>query len=138
MMKRNELAFQGHIIDSYKYFGGYAKKWASELQKGVPDLIATTREHGLHLAEVKHRPEFGKVSINNPLESKQQLVCREYIEGGSRVFGFLVSGEKAVKSRLYIFDPLCEKLDPKELKWVPYVIGLKFDVVGLINSFIDQ
>lgn len=134
MSARNELLFQNHIIDSYQNLGGNARKWASEWQKGVPDLIATTLQHGLHLVEVKHRPDFGRMSINNPLEKKQKEICKEYLSSGANVFGMLVSGEKALGSKLYIFDPLCEKIHPSA-PHVQYILGKKFDVVLLIDSF---
>ena len=53
--KRVELKFQDHLIDSYSRQGGYARKWASEWQGGVQDLICSIPPIGLHLIEVKHR-----------------------------------------------------------------------------------
>ena len=132
MSKRNELAFQNHVMDSYKNGGGYAKKWASEWQKGVPDLIATLPGIGLHLAEVKHRPDFLKSGkIKNPLEPKQKQECRDYMNAGAMVCGLLIAGEKAVGSRLYIFNPTAEEVfdhDP----WVAYVLGRKYDMADLL------
>lgn len=131
-MKRTELAFQNHIIDSYKLRGGYAKKWASEWQKGVPDLIATLPGVGLHLAEVKHVPNFlDKGRIPNPLEPKQKQECRDYMNGGAMVCGFLIAGAKTIGSRLYVFDPTAEEIldgDP----WVAYVGGSKYDLTDLL------
>lgn len=131
-MKRTELSFQGHIIDSYKNFGGYAKKWASEWQKGVPDLIASLPGIGLHLAEVKHRPDFlTKGRIANPLEPKQKQECRDFMAAGGMVCGYLVAGEKALGSRLYVFDPLAEEVHDHD-PWVAYVPGKKYDLPDLL------
>jgi hypothetical protein len=131
-MRRVELAFQKHIIDSYKTGGGYAKKWASEWQKGVPDLIASLPGVGLHLAEVKHRPDFLKKGrIANPLEPKQRQECRDYIQAGAMVCGFLISGEKATGSRLYVFDPSADYVHDHD-PWVAYVPGIKYDLSDLL------
>jgi len=49
----NELILQRLLIASTKRMGGYARKWATQLAVGVPDLIVVRNDHVLFL-EVKY------------------------------------------------------------------------------------
>ncbi len=135
--RRRELQFQSHIIDSYKLYGGTGRKWATDKQAGMPDLILTMPDYGLHLVEVKHRPELGtKVpEIFNPLDRLQRKVLDEFAKGGAFVFCMVVgAGENTVMgSTLYAFkpwDPVVNMNSPK----VPYHIEGKYNVRQLIKA----
>ena len=126
-MSRNELRFQNHIIDTYKAEGGTGKKWASEWAVGNPDLVLSCPGVGVHLAEVKHRPTFDPArSIQNPMSAKQKQAARDYIEAGGTVFLFIVVGEKAVNSRLCIYDPLKDCSPESLLAVVPFAMKGKY------------
>lgn len=130
---RKELKFQDHIIDSYKMAGGHARKWATDLQVGMPDLICSLLGYGCHLVEVKHRPSW-KVGITyaNPLTEKQKFECGKYKMAGAKVHGFvIVGGSDALGSQLALFDPT-EPHVPL-LQHVPYVAGKKFNVAKLLG-----
>lgn len=127
--RRVELKFQNHIIDSYEKFGGYARKWASDLQVGPPDLVGAMPEIGQHLMEVKHRPEFGdtKMSMPNPMDKKQIDVAKRYINANGVVFlGVVGKSSKAIGSTLSLFDPLDPQIDYEEDWALPYVGGIGF------------
>lgn len=130
---RRELKFQDHIIDSYKLAGGHARKWATDLQVGMPDLICSLLGYGCHLVEVKHRPEWRPgLTYDNPLTLKQQLEARKFKEAGAKVHGFVVAGDTdAVGSFLILIDPLADRV--KMERYVPYVAGKKFNVAKLLG-----
>ena len=129
---------QNWIIDSYKYLGGQASKWATEWQKGRPDLVASLPDIGLHLVEVKWRREFrwGQI-IPNPMERKQVQVARDWMKAGGWVACALVVGPRAIDSFLGYYNPLWITFELDEHKFVPYVRGKKFDVGTLIRRHID-
>lgn len=134
---RRELKFQDHIIDSYKQCGGHARKWATDLQVGMPDLICSLRPHGVHLAEVKHRPEFilGRVYAN-PLTARQIHEAGLYTKAGGLALGYLVFGATdALGSMLKVFDPLAQLVDLGSGAWVPYQPGLKFNMHKLLEGY---
>lgn len=138
--KRRELVFQGHIIDSYKGAKGYARKWASEWQVGVPDLICSLRGSGGHLMEVKHRPNWcNKPVQDNPLEPKQQEICKDYMVGGCLVLIAVVAGgEKTTKdARLFVYPAYYNRL-LTDAKSYPYNSGSKFDVYSAIRNAIAE
>lgn len=127
--KRQEIKVQGHLIDSYKMQGGYARKWATERQVGMPDLIAALPSIGCHLVEVKHRPEWalGK-TYPNPLDPIQQKVARDFVAGGALVAGAVVVGDGPITaSVLFVFDPMTGELMLDPDLGVHYVPGAKFD-----------
>lgn len=133
--RRVELSYQNHIMDSYKIAGGRAKKWASEWQKGVPDLIASLHGVGVHLVEVKHVPTFDRTkTIKNPLQPKQKQECRDYIEAGGLVMGFLVCGPSVIKSELFVFNPCADLLDGASMPSVPYRLKAKYDLRPAIRT----
>ena len=132
-MSRRELTFQSHIIDTYKLEGGTGRKWASEWQKGPPDLVLSCPVVGTHLAEVKHHPTFSvHRAIQNPMTPKQISVAEEYIKAGSHVFLFLVSGNHARDAALHVYKPLITKTNEGHLFSLPFVMGAKFQ--GLTNK----
>lgn len=139
-MGRKELRFQSHIIDSYKNWNGYGRKWSSEWTVGVPDLVLSLPLFGGHLAEVKHRPtwDFGKI-YKNPLTDKQQEDCEAYHEAQCNVLGMVIIGsDKALGSGLALFHPVPDEivLDPRF--YVGYSqegIGTKFNIPRLLKAW---
>lgn len=132
---RRELKFQGHIIDSYKSRGGHARKWATELLVGMPDLICSMKHWGVHLAEVKHRPEWeAEQEHPNPLSPKQAQEALNYVMAGGLVIGYVViESTDAIGSKLCIFNPCSAKV--RLNNWVPYVSGSKFSVDTLLRRY---
>lgn len=138
-MAKRELAFQNHIIDSYKEKDGFCKKWASEWQKGAPDLIATLPEFGLHLAEVKHMPNLKKTNkLKNPLTPKQRSICSHYSHAGANVMALVIAGENTRFTQLYAFPYAMEAFDGSSHVNVPYSVNLKYDVVKLLRLYRTQ
>ncbi len=132
--KRNELVFQGHIIDSYKRCGGHARKWATELMVGMPDLICALPGWGVHLVEVKHRPmwRLGR-DYPNPMTDKQRYEAGLYRNGGGRVFGFVVvESDRALGSFLVVFDPLLPQI--QLVRFVYYEPGSKYNINDLLGA----
>lgn len=136
--RRVELKFQKHIINSYKRQGGVARKWASEWQVGVPDIIASLPLVGVHLIEVKHRPEWESGQIrSNPLDPIQISVAKDYINAGGLVIGAVVfASPEARGSCLTMFDPICSSFECGGPATAPYVPGLGFDVRHLLAKFV--
>lgn len=130
---RRELKFQDHIVDSYKLAGGHARKWATDLQVGMPDLICSLLVYGCHLVEVKHRPSWKRGgSYANPLTEKQKFECGKYKMAGAKVHGFvIVEGTDALGSHLALFDPTTPGV--QLLQHVPYVAGKKFNIAKLLG-----
>lgn len=128
--------YQKHIIDSYANCGGYAKKWASEVAVGNPDLVAAMPNEGQHLAEVKHRPDWQPhKTYKNPLTRKQRDVAKEYTKGGGKVYVFIVIGVgTALNSWLYIFDANEDTLDFNAGMYVCYVAGKKYNIEALLRN----
>lgn len=135
-LRRDELKFQNHIMESYKNQGGHARKWASEWQKGMPDLICSLVGFGVHLIEVKHVPEFGpsKSLIINPLEPRQQHEAKKYVEGGGLVFAGIVGGStNAIGSHLSLFHPLKASFKYNESLKSDFVSGKGYDMLNLME-----
>lgn len=142
--KRVELKFQDHLIDSYSRQGGYARKWASEWQGGVQDLICSIPPIGLHLIEVKHRPTFGLHScILNPMEPLQREVAKKYLVAGGVVLLCVVGdGVDAVNSTAYFFalKELTVGVFPTTVSpdvafySCKYVKGDKYNVTGMAQA----
>lgn len=128
--RRVELRFQDHLIDSYKYYKGYARKWASEWQNGVMDLICTLPGVAVHLTEVKHRPEFTGQTIKNPIEAIQRETAKSFINGGGDVLLCVIGNStKAIGSYAYWFHPLVETISTENcLYWGKYEPGIGFPV----------
>jgi hypothetical protein len=139
-MARTELKMQGHICESYAKNGGYGTKWDAAHAKGKPDLICSLPGFGVHLVEVKHRPEIDRSklgAIKNPLEPKQVSEARKIIQGGGIVMGGLVIGGMAsvTHSSLAYFDPLSEVWYLSDGYWVNYQPKIKFYVPALITKW---
>lgn len=132
--KRQELKFQDHIVDSYGLAGGYAKKWASEMAVGNPDLVCALPGVGVHLVEVKHRPDWRLGNeYANPLTAKQMQVARDYTKAGGVVFGAVVFGSvKALGAFLFFFDPTLDRL--KITRGYEYKSGVKFPVKQILED----
>ncbi len=139
---RRELAFQGHIIDSYKYQGGLAKKWATIRAVGVPDLICSLPGYGAHLMEVKHIPEFGKTRsvINNPMTLKQRHTSSLFAGAGALVILAVIGGaSNSYGSWLYFFDYTAPVLTlGKHWATAPYVTSNKYDVKDMLRQFMEN
>ena len=132
--RANELKFQNIIINSYKEQGGYARKWASEWQVGVQDLICTFPGVGVHLIEVKHRPGWKGVEFKNPMEKAQVSVAQHYRDAGGLVFGaVVVGGPNALGTTLYFFDPCSGRVVLEGGS--KYVLGKGYDLKGLVEEW---
>lgn len=141
-MKRDELKFQDHIIDSYALCGGYAKKWASDVTVGNPDLVCAHPSVRQHLMEIKHRPsltEFDTKTWDNQLGTKQVVEARRHIQAGGIAFAALVIGSSdALRSKIGLFHPLDDTWDPRRARWVPYRPGNKYDISLLMMDAIKR
>lgn len=131
--RRNELKYQSHLVDSYKAWGGTAHKWATDLNNGVPDIVATLPNMGLHLIEVKHRPEFGvdRDTMPNPMDSLQRHVCSEYAQGGGLVILCVIGGGEpnALSSRAYFYPVWLETVNAlSPVVMLRYDAGSKYSV----------
>jgi len=140
MKKRDELKFQTHLVKSYASYGGFAKKWASEWQGGVPDLVCSLPMIGLHLIEVKHRPSFGPGSdITNPMEKLQIEVGQSYAKAGAVSLLCVIGGDTdALKSVAYFFrtDPhtgaFPARIGPATaFYYSPYLRGFGYNVSSM-------
>lgn len=134
--RQTELKFQDHIIDSYHNHGGHAAKWASEWQKGKPDLICSLPFWGVHLLEVKHLPEFGsaKSMVRNALDTKQRSETKAYLEGGGLVRVAVVAFDThANKSKLGLFHTQIDSWFVGDTQWVEYVPGKGYNMPELLK-----
>jgi hypothetical protein len=136
-MRKQELKFQNHIIDSYKNAGGHARKWASEFTAGNPDLVCSLPGFGVHLMEVKHRPEWiVRKTHKNPLTALQQSACLQYrAAGGFVTAGVVVGGTNARTTSLGLFDPLKAEWDLGGALWSAYVLGEGYWIRTLLENF---
>jgi len=133
--RKSELKYQGHIIDSYKLCGGAARKWATQMMVGVPDLCCTLPGIGAHFVEVKHRPDWDRSKVyKNPLTPKQMAFAKEFWAGGAMCFAAVVVGAsvKAPDSSLFVFDARDEQFNLIAAPRVPYLAGSKYDVERLL------
>ncbi len=131
---RRELKFQDHIVDSYKLAGGHARKWATDLQVGMPDLICSLKGWGIHLVEVKHRPAWKVDQVyGNPLTEKQKFECAKFNNAGGFVYGFVVFGSTdAIGSHMAVFDPTIANI--QLFRCVPYIAGKKYCIRSLLGA----
>lgn len=127
---------QKHIVNSYKFQGGHASKWATEWQKGRPDLITTLPTLGPHFVEVKwlRNYRWGEI-VKNPMELKQKDVAKEWMVAGAWVACGLVVGDKTLNSYLCYFNPLLEFFELTESRFVKYVPGQGYDVKRLQEEY---
>lgn len=136
-MANNELKFQKYITDNYKSAGGYAKKWASDLAVGNPDLVCSLIVP--HMIEVKHRPTWdGERPIKNPMTAKQVIEMDKWIDSGMVGALAIVTGEKAIGSVLHY----CWPLPPDGVisgHWVfakgEYVAGAGFPIRRIVEKY---
>lgn len=139
-LPRKELKFQGHIIDSYKIQGGLAKKWATQLTVGVPDLVCSMQDFHCHLMEVKHRPDWtvGK-TYQNPLTAKQLSTARKYEGAGSLItLGLIAHSTEALGSSLYLFPATSEYIKLRHEEGSTYRRSTKYDIRGLLTFLLDK
>lgn len=133
---RRELKFQGHIMKSYKNCGGHARKWATNMTVGPPDLVAQIRPLGLHLVEVKHRPNWsvGK-GYKNPMTAKQEDFNKDFSDAGAPTFLMVVIGShEALKSTLHLFTTPAEKIWVTPHNGVPYQPRVGYDIKKLMEG----
>lgn len=137
-MKRNELLFQNHIIESYERAGGRAQKWASEWQANKPDLICSLPLIGLHLMEVKHLPEWDPAKKNthrNVLTIGQQKECKMYLDAGASVYaGVVMKSSYARGSVMALFNPIVPEWNILGSTLSEYVLGVGFDIQYIISN----
>src|SRR5262245_13544559 len=90
-MGRIELDDQSDIIDSIIVAGGYAKKWATMLQVGMPDIIGAVPSVGMFLMEVKsfvlqhpeHLHEAMQRDLDENVTTKQRYELKRFAEAGA-------------------------------------------------------
>lgn len=133
-IRRQEIKFQGHLIKSYATYGGKARKWASEWQKGPADLVCALPGWGGHLVEVKHRPTFS-LSIKNPMDLKQQEEANQYLKGGMPVYLAIVRGGHALESQITYLNPLEEQYAANECTWFDYKAGCGFPIPEILRHY---
>lgn len=136
--RRDELKMQNYIIGSYLDCGGFAKKWASDLQAGQPDLIAALPGLGGHLVEVKHRPEWDTrhAPSANPMEPLQIEMARKFINGGMAVFGLVIVGSSNVIGSYAVpFHPLDVTISWDEGRAYAYRPGKGYNVSQMWVDF---
>lgn len=109
-----ELDLQSRIIDEIREAGGWARKWASVLQTGVPDIIAVLPYGDTVFLEVKmvNRVDFDYMRYK-PLIKTTKLQERE-LKAIRKAHGesFVLLGVQTNKEgRLYLVEP-----GQKELK----------------------
>lgn len=139
-MARKELAFQKHIINSYKFWGGYAKKWASDLAVGNPDLACKLPDYPFHYIEVKHRPTWdGRRQINNPMTEKQKIEMKKWHNAGVVCALGVVTGDKAINSALYYCNPHGDYINESCVyDFVRYVPGKGFNMPYLVAAVLEN
>jgi len=135
--KRQEIKYQGYIIDSYVNCGGYAKKWASEWSNGNPDIIASLPGFGAHFLEAKHFPTMpvSESGNKNPMTELQKGEAANWQKAGVMSLGILVVGGPTVKDTMVaLFLPQDEKwgVSNKITSWVPYRTGFGYDMRKLM------
>jgi hypothetical protein len=136
-----ELRFQNHIIDSYAAQKGHACKWASEWQKGKPDLICAIPSFPMHLLEVKHLPDFGPGAkhdrVLNALEPKQRSEAKKYLEGGGVVFAAVIGcSDKAIGSKLGLFHTGVIGWFASDAWWADYRPGIGYDMTEALRRIV--
>jgi hypothetical protein len=136
-MSQKELKFQNHVMQSYKNRGGHARKWSAEFTAGNPDLVCALRPYGVHLIELKHRPEWSRTGVyKNPLTPLQQNACKDYREaGGLAIGGLIVGGTNARETSLGFFHPADEKWTLSEAMWSGYALGQGYDIHALLHWY---
>lgn len=103
-MPSPELTVQKNILTSVIKGGGFGRKWASDFQVGMPDLILAMPRLGTWLCEVKHEHEpapsmTGLSRIANHPTKIQRSILTDFYDAGARVLilnsvAFAVGGSK--------------------------------------------
>lgn len=87
----NEVDWQTNIIKRLKKEGHYAKKWATQYNVGVPDLILSFREYGAYFTECKLEKQWLKnTSRTIQYKPKQRDEAHNLLAAGSRAFGIVI------------------------------------------------
>lgn len=137
MTERKELKYQPRIVDSYPFYGGFAKKWVTDVQVGNPDLICTLPWMGLHLIEVKHRPDW-RVGYEyvNPLAKIQGHVAGDFLKGGGLVFGLVITGGElnVMDTKIHRFDPRA-KFVKLTSNGIPYIRGRGYNMRDFMENY---
>lgn len=99
---KRELSYQNRIIESYSLYEGFARKWATNLYVGMPDLICALPGYGLHLIEVKHHPVDPKKlsTFPDPRTPRQAFAALKYTNAGGEVYLGVVTGDVLSNSAL--------------------------------------
>lgn len=104
-MPRLELKDQSDIIHSIREEGGYARKWATHFQVGVPDLVCAHPGVGNFLLEVKSVEIVDSVSADEKLKvtPKQLHELEKYSDaGGLSLLGIVAHRARPQSKVLYI------------------------------------
>ena len=87
----NELYYQKRITMAMRDEGGYGKKWSSSWAVGVPDLILSHPNTGIHFSETKlERDWTGNTGRKIKLTRRQIEECSKLRTSGARVTVSLV------------------------------------------------
>lgn len=87
MQRRRELALQASVVNAIRREGGYARKWASGYNVGVPDLVTVPYHMAPVFLEVKHEiglPDQFRRKVD--LRANQRTELQKLAAVGARVF----------------------------------------------------
>lgn len=130
-----ELDLQTRIIKVIRNESGYARKWATQLQVGVPDLLIYLRPWGSLYAEVKL---VKRKSFTAKIDTTQkQVIELERLHQAGAMTCLLVGIATPTVGRLYA-TMHWEKAIPSEMDW-PYIEwnprNIKLDMRDLIDRY---
>ena len=133
-----ELRLQDKIIESVKSHGGHGRKWSSQFQVGMPDLLLSLPLHSLFLAEVKIIKQ-GKNIADHGLTKKQAHELKLWNFGGGRAI--LLTGIVDGRALHLVGTDRLQKVTREnalEHAIITWTIKEKFDISFLIEEMKDR
>jgi hypothetical protein len=135
-----ELDLQRRIIDEVKASGGWGRKWATQFQNGVPDLILTLPIEGTFFVEVKlvERANFDFTRFRPAIKtSRLQVQEMARIKAAGGVAFVLVGVITPKEGRLYAAQSDAQELVGDEVysEWKSSRIIL--DAPKLMRRFLN-
>jgi hypothetical protein len=134
-----ELDLQKRIIDEVKASGGWGRKWATQFQNGVPDLILTLPKTGTFFVEVKlvERANFDFTKFRPAIKTTRlQVQEMARIKSAGGIAFVLVGVITPKEGRLYAAQSDAQELVGDEVytEWTRSRIILQ--PVNLIGRFL--